>query len=57
MAMHHPFTSTHPDDLNLLDSNPGAARANAYDMVRELKTAAEKESIFATLHFIAIVSF
>jgi len=57
MAMHHPFTSTHPDDLHLLDSNPGAARANAYDMVRELKTAAEKESIFATLHFIAIVSF
>ncbi len=32
-AMHHPFTSPKPGQLELLDSKPGAVKANAYDLV------------------------
>ena len=32
-AMHHPFTSPLDDDMEKLDSEPGAARAKAYDLV------------------------
>ena len=33
MAMHHPFTHPKDEDIALLDSNPAAVRADAYDMV------------------------
>ena len=33
MAMHHPFTHPKDEDIALLDSNPVAVRADAYDMV------------------------
>ncbi len=33
MAMHHPFTHPMDEDIALLDSNPAAVRADAYDMV------------------------
>jgi aspartyl-tRNA synthetase len=33
MAMHHPFTHPMDEDIHLLDSNPAAVRADAYDMV------------------------
>jgi len=32
-AMHHPFTSPNKEDVELMESNPGAVRANAYDLV------------------------
>lgn len=32
-AMHHPFTSPNPDDIDKLDSDTGSVRATAYDMV------------------------
>jgi aspartyl-tRNA synthetase len=33
VAVHHPFTAPHPDDVAILESDPGKARARAYDLV------------------------
>ena len=33
VAMHHPFTSPHPDDIDKIESDPANCRANAYDIV------------------------
>ena len=33
VALHHPFTAPHPEDVPLLESDPGAVRSRAYDFV------------------------
>lgn len=60
-AMHHPFTSPKPEDFSLFETNPGALRANAYDMVINgvevgggsirIHDRALQEKMFATLGF------
>ena len=33
VSLHHPFTAPHPDDLGAMDTDRGAVRSRAYDMV------------------------
>jgi len=33
LAAHHPFTMPHPDDIDLLESDPAKVRSQAYDLV------------------------
>ena len=32
-SLHHPFTAPHPDSVHLLESDPGAVKSRAYDVV------------------------
>jgi aspartyl-tRNA synthetase len=58
-SMHHPFTAPHDDDLDKLESDPGAVRAKAYDLVLNgseigggsvrIHSAATQARIFRTL--------
>ena len=58
-SMHHPFTSPHDEDLDKLESDPGAVRAKAYDLVLNgseigggsvrIHSAATQARIFRTL--------
>ena len=58
-SMHHPFTSPHDEDMDKLDSDPGAVRAKAYDLVLNgseigggsvrIHSAAVQARIFRTL--------
>jgi len=60
-AMHHPFTAPKPEQLELLDSEPGAVNANAYDLVLNgneigggsirIHDAATQEKMFSLLGF------
>jgi aspartyl-tRNA synthetase len=58
-SMHHPFTSPHDEDMEKLESDPGAVRAKAYDLVLNgseigggsvrIHSAAVQARIFRTL--------
>lgn len=60
-AMHHPFTAPKPEQIDLLETDPGAVNANAYDLVLNgneigggsirIHDAATQEKMFALLGF------
>ncbi len=60
-AMHHPFTAPKPEQIDLLETDPGAVNANAYDLVLNgneigggsirIHDAATQERMFALLGF------
>jgi len=60
-AMHHPFTSPKPEDIQFMESNPGRVHANAYDLVINgteigggsirIHDAATQKLMFKTLGF------
>ena len=60
-AMHHPFTAPKPEQIELLETDPGAVNANAYDLVLNgneigggsirIHDAATQEKMFALLGF------
>jgi aspartyl-tRNA synthetase len=60
-AMHHPFTAPKPEQIDLLETDPGAVNANAYDLVLNgneigggsirIHDAATQEKMFSLLGF------
>ncbi len=60
-AMHHPFTAPKPEQIDLLEKDPGAVNANAYDLVLNgneigggsirIHDAATQEKMFSLLGF------
>ena len=60
-AMHHPFTAPKPEQIDLLEADPGAVNANAYDLVLNgneigggsirIHDAATQEKMFSLLGF------
>ena len=60
-AMHHPFTAPKPEQIDLLETDPGTVNANAYDLVLNgneigggsirIHDAATQERLFALLGF------
>ena len=60
-AMHHPFTAPKPEQIDLLETDPGTVNANAYDLVLNgneigggsirIHDAATQERMFALLGF------
>ena len=51
VALHHPFTAPHDEDLPLLDTEPDKARSKAYDLAVTALRRAEEASVSTRLSY------